>query len=593
MNATHSDRRSPLPAWLYRLENAEPYVAIRLCLIQGGIALALAWTAGVHSNLPEVVDFLPFSLGGVLRRETVFLVGYPLRELIWAGEWWRLPIGVFLPPGLGIFLLGLLAFLPLAKVLEARVDRRTSFLVYFLGGASVLLVELSRHPGETSGGLGMVFAAAGAVWALHRFEPKGSGSAPLPWQTTFFLVLLLMICVLPKATNPALPLLLANRSLAIVSPSWVGLLAALLTGMATVLPFAAKRYPMGDFMEDLRKPRPAPPRLFALTTVSGAWFIGFVAVCAWSWWVHSRLDHLLWNLEPGVREGVPDARAKLRELAAESPGHRSFAAKRLAVAHLRDREWEPAEEILLSLAERELEEDSTQTRLDLLNQMRLINLNVRGRDQIDPMRFSGASGNYSTMEVRLAQDLAHLAQLRGETETLAARREKLLDLSEEFLASVEIRPATEPAISGDPRPTSEEFQSQRLNERAYLAAELGGDLQVALKQAVESVEIKKIGDNLDTLGWIEIKSGSAEQGVAHLREALHRGLSFSSGTTYYHLGVGYDLLGEKEKARSFFEEALSRDLEWWEELDLFERCPDCSPSNWQAKRSLDAGREVD
>src|SRR3990172_12079915 len=97
----------------HRLTQAEPFVAIRLLVLQAGIALGLLWNGSATGPLPEDLTLFPIKLMGIFNLDEVIGFGYPLREAVWSGEWWRLPVGVFLPPGLGWFAFSVIAMLPL------------------------------------------------------------------------------------------------------------------------------------------------------------------------------------------------------------------------------------------------------------------------------------------------------------------------------------------------------------------------------------------------------------------------------------------------------------------------------------------------
>ena len=214
--------------------------------------------------------------------------------------------------------------------------------------------------------------------------------------------------------------------------------------------------------------------------------------------------------------------------------------------------------------------DEYSERQAILRQVRLFDLNLRDSNHRDPQRFSGASANYGVSYLRLLTDRAHLARIQGDVETQAALRNEVLERTTELAA---VSGATGALALGEVGP-----EWVLLNNLSYVRAELEGDLSVAVEEASRSVSVQANPLNLDTLGWIEIKRGNLERGVEYLREAVFDPDNLSAGTTYYHLGVAYDEMGQREKAEFYFREALRLDLEWWEEIDLFERCPHCPPS---------------
>ena len=73
--------------------------------------------------------------------------------------------------------------------------------------------------------------------------------------------------------------------------------------------------------------------------------------------------------------------------------------------------------------------------------------------------------------------------------------------------------------------------------------------RMALEAAPDSPDV------IDTLGWILIESGSAEEGVMHLRRGVQ--LKPNDATLLYHLGVGLARLGSKGEARITLERALA------------------------------------
>ena len=280
MNDVPEESRGSFAGFLSRLDNAEPYVAIRVAIVQAGLAVALS----IAGASPKMM-FL--GMGEVVDRKTAFDFGYPIRELIWAGEMWRVAVGVFFPPaGLGLFLLSSLLFLSIAKVVERNLTRWNALLLYALGGSTVMLVDLCAYPGVTSGGLGMVYTAAGAVWTIHRIKPTEE-LEPLPRGLLPFgiiLAFLAFLCAFPGLYDPAFQASLAQRSLVFLLPSATALLAATLTGVTVVLPLAQNRLLEGQlstFSSLEGRLSQGSNRFFYLSFL---WAVVLVVFCSHSWW---------------------------------------------------------------------------------------------------------------------------------------------------------------------------------------------------------------------------------------------------------------------------------------------------------------------
>ena len=580
-NGPHSEA-----SWLIRLEKAEPYIALRLIVLQGGVAFAAAWSGAPQGEIPEILNFLPFSLGGVVREEIAFAFGYPIRELLWAGDYWRVLTGVFLPPGLGIFVLGSLIFFPVARELERSTGRGGGMTVYILGGATTLAVDLFHRPGVTSGGLGAVFAASGALWTLRRFEKRAGMAKPegAPGEGIFFLAFLALICSLPGMAQPLLPVLLSQSFQTTLAPSWMGLAAAAVSGMAVIAPLASTRLPAAPegASPDRNHRKPSSPGLSLAGALS--WGLGLALYCFLSFRFGFGADYGLWKLESEVIAGNPVALQELENLAGH-PTKDFFLLRRLSVACLRQGLWAKANPLLERLEQESSGWSESRGKSYVQRTLMAVNLNLQDSATRRSLRFSGASLNYQIDSQRLLLDRAHLARLSGDRESLASLREEAIAAAE-ALAYVS---AIAGASAGEPYPPHQ-LEARILNDRAYIRAELGGDLEIALREASASVALAVDSMNLDTLGWIETLRGNGEEGIRRLQQALFSPRGTSLGATYYHLGVAHDEKAEREQARFYFEEALSRDLEWWEEVDLLRRAPDLNPEGLiRPKKGLDVG----
>ena len=86
------------------------------------------------------------------------------------------------------------------------------------------------------------------------------------------------------------------------------------------------------------------------------------------------------------------------------------------------------------------------------------------------------------------------------------------------------------------------------NNLAWVYAEHGGNIDVALKLAEEAKE--KAPDDptiTDTLGWIYVKKGSYEAAIANLRNSVAKNPHDPNGL--YHLGTAYYKLGRLQTRR--------------------------------------------
>jgi len=563
--------RTEPSSFFQRLERLEPYVANRLLLVQGGIALALAIAGRPQGTIPEVLNFLPFSLGGTIRERLAFDVGYPMRELVWAGEVWRVPIGAFLPPGLGIFLLYWMSLFPFAKSLESRLSRIKCFIVYSAGGMATVSIDLLTGSGPTSGGIGMVFSAAGALWVLERTDPRRvmESSRSIPRQNLLFLVLLGLVCVLPYWGQPELEGEMAQLGVTTLTPSLAALAAGFFVGV-TLAPFLMMGADLPGGPSESSS-SPTGPLLgnrtpWIASLVAG---LGVLGYGVFGWFSGGRVDHALWKIEPELLADSTQANLALVKLT-ESYPEDHFLKKRLAVQHLRNERWSEAESILSRLKIESASWTPQAATLHHLRALRLTHLNLRDSETRIAWSYSGSSMNYQLLQEWLIVELAHLARLKGDTVNLTTLRRVALEENENLL-----RAKVGKKTSSDDAKSNTVFEALILNERAYLRTELDGNLAVAIEEASRSVALDVNSYNLDTLGWVQFKSGQFEEAIENLGRSLQTPESAASGTTYYHLGAAYQESGDLEKARFYFKEALRRDLLWWEFLDLQKRCPDC------------------
>jgi tetratricopeptide (TPR) repeat protein len=557
-----------------RLNQAEPFVGIRLAILGAGIGLALYWFGGPTGPVPETFDSFPMQLVGVYNEQSLIAFGYPVREVIWSGEWWRLAVGVLLPVGFFWFAFSLIAFIPLAKVIELELSRGLALLIYLAGGATAIAVDYFSSSQVTGGSLGMVFSAAGAVLAKGLLDyRRGSGSMSAVTSSTWMALLLLLFV---SGTMSVYPLYLLwppdSSGISPISPTHHALVAAFMTGLCFSFPFLKQRASLSQFStvsgfgSSLSQPRAA----YLIPVIWGLTLTGYLAfLLQTSTWV----DYRIWSLEPRIAAGDRQAQAELAALVRSHPND-LFAAKRLAVSFALNGQWDEASKQLKSLEESPQIEEAMESAMGdyFLRRSRLARLNRRSADRVGPWRRSSLSLNYEVETRRLLWDRAHVARLRGATDELSRIRTKLM----ENLKGKVLRKAKLPENGkDDSKEASKLLEALVLNENAYVQAELGGDLAQAAKDASASVSLAPDANNLDTLGWIETKRGHGEKGIQLLEKALLYHEPRSKGTLFFHLGHAFEATGDHEKARKNFSAALRYDLEWWEERGIARQCPEC------------------
>jgi tetratricopeptide (TPR) repeat protein len=94
-----------------------------------------------------------------------------------------------------------------------------------------------------------------------------------------------------------------------------------------------------------------------------------------------------------------------------------------------------------------------------------------------------------------------------------------------------------------------------LNNLAFLLAETGGDLNDALTKAQRAKQIKPdVYEISDTLGWIYLKKGLADNAIDVFKELVTK--EPHHATYHFHLGMAYSQKGDKTKAMEQLKEAL-------------------------------------
>jgi len=92
------------------------------------------------------------------------------------------------------------------------------------------------------------------------------------------------------------------------------------------------------------------------------------------------------------------------------------------------------------------------------------------------------------------------------------------------------------------------------NDLAWLLAEQGEDLDLALTLATRAARFNPEAEVLDTLGWVRLKSGQIEPAVVAFRMALAK--EPDHATARYHLGLALVKQGDPEAAEKAFRAAL-------------------------------------
>jgi tetratricopeptide (TPR) repeat protein len=93
------------------------------------------------------------------------------------------------------------------------------------------------------------------------------------------------------------------------------------------------------------------------------------------------------------------------------------------------------------------------------------------------------------------------------------------------------------------------------NDLAFLLAEDGKDLDLALSLAEQAKRRKPTPEVLDTLGFVHLQRGEAKEAVEVLQQAADA--DASSPSIRYRLGVALAKAGEADEARASFEAALA------------------------------------
>lgn len=94
------------------------------------------------------------------------------------------------------------------------------------------------------------------------------------------------------------------------------------------------------------------------------------------------------------------------------------------------------------------------------------------------------------------------------------------------------------------------------NDLAFMLAEDASDLKLAQRHAERAVRLQPSAETLDTLGFVKLRQGAAEEAVGMFERALARQPDYS--TARYHLGLALIEKGEPVAARQALEEALVR-----------------------------------
>jgi len=94
------------------------------------------------------------------------------------------------------------------------------------------------------------------------------------------------------------------------------------------------------------------------------------------------------------------------------------------------------------------------------------------------------------------------------------------------------------------------------NDLAWILASNSHDLEMALRLARRAVEISATADTLDTLGYVQLKTGDPQAAVDSFSAALNA--RPDSGSIGYRLGTALAAQGETERAQAVLIEALKK-----------------------------------
>ncbi len=93
------------------------------------------------------------------------------------------------------------------------------------------------------------------------------------------------------------------------------------------------------------------------------------------------------------------------------------------------------------------------------------------------------------------------------------------------------------------------------NDLAWILAQQGRELDYALELAGEAARHQPTPEMLDTLGFVQLKSGDPSSAVTSFEESLR--LSADAPSTRYHLATALQRLGQDERAREMLRLALA------------------------------------
>jgi len=97
------------------------------------------------------------------------------------------------------------------------------------------------------------------------------------------------------------------------------------------------------------------------------------------------------------------------------------------------------------------------------------------------------------------------------------------------------------------------------NNLAWVYAQQGDNLDMALSLATQAKQIAPEMNNVnDTLAWIQYKKGNYQVSVSFAEDAVRR--APENASFRYHLGMALMGAGDKDRARSELQKALSLNL---------------------------------
>lgn len=193
-------------------------------------------------------------------------------------------------------------------------------------------------------------------------------------------------------------------------------------------------------------------------------------------------------------------------------------------------------------------------------------LALRGRGRLETGDAAGARADF---EAALAEDPAEAGALLGTAELERAAGDldaalALYDRADAAGDGTAAYRAAQAALAAGRRGEAEPrlraildrvpAHAHAANDLAWLLAEDGRDLELALELAKRAARLEPAPEILDTLGWVQLTAGRAEAAAVSLRQALDGGSNDPS--IWYHLGLAEAAKGDSAAAVEALEQAL-------------------------------------